>query len=185
VKPQIVDNFFFAPDSCAIDEGCILASGWRRILRFNTDVVNQGNANLRFQSVPARRPDVFEWAQCHGHYHFDGFSRFALVKGDKINEVVVDGLKRSYCAEDTRPFWPAHPKMSCLARTDCDHQGISIGWIDTYPAALDCQFLDITNVAPGNYSVYQCVNPDSAIAEKTLENNCVITPIYIPPRVPL
>ncbi|MCA9697946.1 MAG: hypothetical protein KC431_10515, partial [Myxococcales bacterium] len=40
----------------------------------------------------------------------------------------------------------------------CYNQGLSLGWSDTYGAALDCQWIDVTDVAPGDYTLRMEVN---------------------------
>ncbi len=48
--------------------------------------------------------------------------------------------------EDTeRHFGTAKAKFTCKK------QGITAGWADVYGSHLDCQWLDVTGVAPGTY----------------------------------
>jgi hypothetical protein len=48
---EIVDRYF-APDDCAIAEGAVGDSGYRRLLRFDTVVMNRGDSG---RSAQARR----------------------------------------------------------------------------------------------------------------------------------
>ena len=107
-----------------------MKSGVRRIVKFSTDVFNQGNKKFDPPNPPQDRPDLYEWAQCHGHYHFQQFAKFELLNLN--NQTLIEGQKRSYCAEDSHPRFEAHPKMPCSGQTSCDVQGISIGWVDSY-----------------------------------------------------
>jgi hypothetical protein len=50
-------------------------------------------------------------------------------------------------------------------------QGNSVGWGDTYPAYLEGQELDITNVGDGKYMVRSSVNADKNIIESDYSNN--------------
>ena len=130
VIPEIVNNFLVEPTSCALAEGCLKTAGSRRIIKFSTDVLNQGDLPFNPPNPPESRPDLYEWAPCHGHYHFQQFAKFELL--NLKNETIVEGQKRSYCAVDSHKRYTAHPDMPCVAQTTCSLQGISVGWVDTY-----------------------------------------------------
>src|SRR5919201_5735187 len=53
---EIVDRYFDAT-SCELQEGSISAPGYRRILRFDTVLINSGDGDLRVVVLVARRPD--------------------------------------------------------------------------------------------------------------------------------
>ena len=98
---EIVDRLF-AEGSCAIEEGVVGGAGYRRILRFDTVVMNSGNGDL----VVGDRSDPnnpyaewFEFAPCHGHYHIRGFSNYELLNTQRT--VVVAGHKQGFCFEDS------------------------------------------------------------------------------------
>ena len=55
--------------------------------------------------------------------------------------------------------------------SDCDNQGISAGWEDSYDSSLDCQWLDITGVPAGDYILRVTVNPDSLFPETIITDN--------------
>lgn len=46
---------------------------------------------------------------------------------------------------------------------------------------LDCQWLDITGVAPGDYKIEVTLNPNRSFEEVTLDNNTATAPVTIPP----
>ena len=47
----------------------------------------------------------------------------------------------------------------------CSYQGVSVGWGDDYYAGLDCQWIDVTGVAPGQYNLAILLNPDLFLCE--------------------
>ena len=62
----------------------------------------------------------------------------------------------------------------------CTHQGISAGWADDYNAAIDCQWVDITDVTPGNYVLAIEVNPERSLYETSYRNNVARLEVVIP-----
>jgi hypothetical protein len=53
----------------------------------------------------------------------------------------------------------------------CSEQGISSGWSDVYGNDLDCQWLDVTGLEPGDYQLYIAVNSERLFHEMSFENN--------------
>ncbi len=103
------DTINVDPTSCSVVEQCVDGLGDRRVLRFAVEAVNQGQADL---SVPptGSRPDLFQFSPCHGHYHFTGFARYALL--DENGNEIVQGHKQAYCMEDTVQVEQG-PNVSC------------------------------------------------------------------------
>lgn len=177
LKEEILfDELMFDEKSCAVAEGCVSGTGLRKLLRFSVEAVNQGQATLTVPPPP-ERPDLFQFSTCHGHYHFNGFATYALL--DLEGNEVVAGRKQAYCMEDTVQFLQG-PKVSCSKVHDCSFQGIQAGWSDLYGNALDCQWLDITDVAPGEYQIKVSVNPNRAFEEISLDNNTATVTVTIP-----
>ncbi|MEO6026457.1 MAG: lysyl oxidase family protein, partial [Candidatus Binatia bacterium] len=89
----------FAADDCAVIEGAVAEPGMRRLLRFDTIVVNRGNEDL-VVGDPADpelpfAADDFEYSPCHQHYHFLGFATYELR--DVHDNRVGFGHKQSFC----------------------------------------------------------------------------------------
>jgi hypothetical protein len=154
----------FPADDCAVVEGAVPAPGRRRLLRFDTIVVNRGSHDLvvgdpAHPEAPFAASD-FEFSPCHGHYHFLGFASYELRDG--ADRLVGFGHKQSFCMTDSRRYAGTRP-----AKFDCHFQGITAGWADRYGADLDGQWVDVTDVPAGEYSLVVTVNPDHLLPEVT------------------
>jgi hypothetical protein len=172
-----INHESFTPASCAIVEGCVAAPGDRRLLRFSTQTPNVGDADM-IMGDPTGRPE-FHYSACHGHYHFEGYARYELL--DSTGAVAATGHKQAFCLLDLSPL----PGTSTPPRFHCGFQGISAGWSDVYGSGLDCQWVDITGVAPGAYSLRITVNGDHTLPESDYGNNTVEVPVTIPEDVPV
>ena len=151
---EIVDRVF-APDDCAIAEGVVGGPGIRRLLRFDTVLMNRGDGDL----VVGDRSDpnnpyapYFVFHQCHGHYHIRYFSIYELRTLD--NELVVAGTKQGFCFEDSFKYEDGGKSQGY----DCVEQGITSGWGDWYYKQLVGQWIDITDVPAGDYIVRVSIN---------------------------
>lgn len=198
VSPTIQFQHYDLPSSalvssCAVREGCLLNfAGTHYLMRFTTNGHNIGPVGFKPGST-RKRPDLFEFSDCHGHFHFEGFAAFNLldasgfISGDF--QPVVNGGKLSYCMEDTLQY-QFSPKIGCNGVSTCDDQGIQPGWTDKYPSDLDCQWLDLSNLVAQNsatnpvlnkwYTYQVCVNTDRNFVESSYENNCREFLVYLP-----
>lgn len=97
---------------------------------------------------------------------------------DGTGRAVARGMKIGFCLED---FFPAAYPLLPIGkdRFDCVHQGISEGWADQYHKTLDCQWIDVTNVPPGSYSLIISVNTGRTFHELNYDNNRGVVPITI------
>ena len=156
------------------DENCVGGPGIRKLLRFDVLVHNRGDEDLVVGN-PKERPDLFVFSTCHRHYHFRGAARYELLDG--AGTLVKTGRKQGFCIEDTIPSTreTASPK-----RYDCGNQGVQVGWADFYPSVLDCQWIDVTDVPPGDYQLHVFWNPDHLMPETRLDNNEATVPVTIP-----
>ncbi|KAF0043424.1 hypothetical protein F2P81_004761, partial [Scophthalmus maximus] len=137
---------------CAAEEKCLSSSAYgpessdydvRVLLRFPQRVKNKGTADF----MPNRPRHTWEWHSCHQHYHsMDEFSHYDLLEVS-TGRKVAEGHKASFCLEDTTCDFGHLKRYACTAHT----QGLSPGCYDTYNADIDCQWIDITDIQPGNY----------------------------------
>ena len=177
---EIVDRYF-APGDCAIAEEVVGGSGYRRLLRFDTVLMNRGDGDL----VVGDREDpgnpyaeFFVFHQCHGHYHIKYFSIYELVTPQ--GDVVAAGTKQGFCFEDSFKYEDGGKSRGY----DCHDQGITSGWGDWYYKQLVGQWIDITGVPAGDYTVRVSINTGqhSPIFDegKNLYPNTIEVPVRIP-----
>lgn len=167
-------NETFRSNDCAIVEGCVAGDGDRRLLRFSTRTPNLGTSDLAI-GPPAGNPHLV-WSPCHGHYHFEAYAAYRLL--DRKGNVAAVGHKQAFCLMDINQVDPNAPRTSGFY--GCGNQGISQGWADTYGRGLDCQWVDITGVPPGQYDLEIAVNPQRVFAELDYTNNVSRIPVEIP-----
>lgn len=140
-------------DPCYVNEGCVTGYGRRDIIRFTTHIKNIGNQDY-FIGDPQNNPQMFTFDNCHGHYHMDGYAEYILY--DSANNPLPIGFKNGFCVLD----------LECsgggTAQYSCGYMGISSGCGDIYDRSLDCQWIDITTVPSGRYTLVAKTNWDQS-----------------------
>jgi hypothetical protein len=157
---------YIEPESCALVEGCVTGSGWRRLLLYDASIKNASTVPLVVGEVSDESPfvqrNVFEFSACHEHYHYSHYGNFSY--GD------LPGDKRAFCIESTDRYY--NSEQTPLAHPfGCDNQGIASGWGDTYIAGVECNWIDITDLEIAGSTTEQALtfalNPDDFICEGT------------------
>lgn len=168
---------------CAMEENCLASQAYviqkesnswhletRRLLRFTARILNAGNADFK----PFIPKHLWEWHMCHMHYHsMEVFATFDIY--DKKGTRVAEGHKASFCLEDNQCLPGVEPRYACANYGD---QGISVNCTDIYKYTVDCQWVDISELDPGVYTLKVAVNPEFKVPEMTYENNAAICQFY-------
>lgn len=162
---------------CEFVEGCILATGNIKLLRFGTRTKNIGSSDLVIGNPdnPQISGLVFSDPECQlhqdEHKHFESFANYELYDFNCVNVLV--GHKMGFCLQNSGSIsgggscgtsW-----VSCnphIGGFNCGCQGIGKGCYDDYPPTTTCQLIvfektitsdnvviDLSKEAKGLYSV--------------------------------
>lgn len=157
VQSDIVSSLSVATQtynsSCYVNEGCLSGYGTRKLLRFTTHIKNIGTQDY-YVGAPSANSDQWEWDECHGHWHYEGYAEYVLYTLDGVEMPI--GFKNGFCVLD----------LECdgggVAKFTCSNQGITAGCGDIYNSSLACQWIDITDVPSGIYTLVVRVNWDQS-----------------------
>ena len=177
---EIVDRYF-EPTDCAIPEQAVGGPGYRRLLRFDTVLMNRGGGDLLVgdRSDPDNPyAEYFVFHGCHGHYHINNFSIYELVSME--GNVVVAGSKMGFCFEDSFKYEDGGKSHGY----ECSNQGITSGWGDWYYKQLVGQWIDITGVPEGDYVVRVSINTGQSSPIFDEGQNRYPNVIQVPVRIP-
>jgi PKD repeat protein len=152
------DSMYFTvlnnSDACYVNEGCMQGFGDREIVRFTTHIKNIGTEDY-FIGAPANQPDQFEWDDCHNHWHYEGYAEYVLYDGTGTAMPQI-GFKNGFCVLD----------LECsdggTATYTCGFMGISAQCGDIYSSGLSCQWIDVTDVPGGSYTMLIRTNWDGS-----------------------
>lgn len=145
------------PDACAVEEGCLRGLGTRDIIRFTTYIENQGDADYYIGPSPddITTPSTqFVWDPCHNHWHYLGYADYILFDANGLR--IPIGSKTGFCVLDLVCGPNANAQYGCV------DMGISAGCGDIYDASLPCQWIDITDLPAGDYTLVLRVNWDKS-----------------------
>jgi Lysyl oxidase len=171
-KPQVQFQIFSEGD-CRLEK-CVSGRGARRLLMFPLNLANTGDGDmlLALRGAPGVRH-----VACDDSSFLDDFLRYELIDADGVRRAGGTGdinltCRRDYLAQSTSPF-------------DCETLGIEAHSYRSFTGGDDCQWVDITTVPPGQYTLKLSVNADGQLAEADLGNNVLELPVTIPASDPL
>lgn len=154
----------FTAESCELAEWCVQGIGVRRLLRFSVSIANRGSGPMLIPG-PEEAPNLYHFDACHQHDHLNEFAGYELR--DANDKPAALGRKQGFYPIDFAPL--------CMdAAPSADYypsMGISAGWADVYTSALPCQWLDITNVPDGSYTLRVSVDENNLVAEEDVLPN--------------
>lgn len=155
-QPDIVNSLHMGTttaSNCEVVEGCLAGYGSRQILQFDTKIMNIGQLDY-YVGNPTNNPDQFSFINCHGHAHYEGYADYILY--DSNGNALPIGRKNGFCVMD----------LSCPAgipaQYGCSNMGITAGCADIYSSGLSCQWIDVTDVDTGDYTLAVKVNWDQS-----------------------
>jgi hypothetical protein len=162
-----VERRNFAETACEVTERCVGAPGDRRLLRFSVSIPNLGTGAVDIAS-PNDRPELYEFDRCHEHNHLTGFASYELLGAR--NAVLAVGRKQGFALVDLTPYCAdAGPPLYMADES----QHISPGWADVYAGDYSCQWLDVTDVPDGTYTLRIGVDTSDIIDEQDVLPNSV------------
>jgi hypothetical protein len=171
-------NRAFGVDSCEVEETCVGGPGVRRLLLFEGRLENWGPGDLDLGAQEGN--PLFEYSECHGHYHTQGFAQYSLLNLD--GSVAAEGHKQGYCLSDMSriddPDAPTAERPPAGRTTPCNR--LTAGWADVYDTETPCQWIDVTGVPSGEYVLEVTINPTAHIAEVRTDNNTIEVPVRVP-----
>jgi hypothetical protein len=83
-------------------------------------------------------------------------------------DILATGHKEGFCLVDSICNEGVEPSTG---NTECS--SLTAGCADSYPSGLGCQYVDVTDLAPGQYTLRVELNPLRVIEEESYENNVV------------
>jgi hypothetical protein len=151
--------------------------------------VEETNTEREHVDEPSEAKIIFASADGHHHWHLQQAAKYSLWNAGKTAEV-APAQKVGFCLDDSeeqhveKAIGPPVPVYSDkTGREFCRQwhpnatslfEGISPGWRDLYSHELAFQWVDASDVAPGEYWLREDVNPIGAIKEGTTSH----TPTY-------
>ena len=81
----------------------------------------------------------------------------------------------------TKRFKPDFPAGSSPGGFNCSTQGVSAGFADIYSRGLPCQYIDVTDVPAGDYTLRIETNFTGQLPDSDLTNNAADLLVTVPP----
>ncbi len=157
---------------------------FQRLFTTTSEETNRERAHVE---EPSSAELIYSSADGHHHWHLQRVAKYSLWNSSKTAEV-APAMKVGFCLDDSQhvetSVGPASPVYSdATGRAFCQKyepyatslfEGISPGWRDVYDSSLAFQWVEVSNVLPGEYWLREDVNPLGVVKE-TAEAN---VPVY-------
>ncbi len=160
--------------------GPLEVRGWRNNLSEQHLQTQQRIYNTAGGSRLAASRALMEYARDgHDHWHIQGVMLYQLWADSGL---VRRGAKVGFCFLDStawRLSLPGAPQLPRYFMSSCgdtgdlqNRMGLSVGWGDHYPANFAFQWIDITGLPPGDYTVQAKADEQNWYLESNETNNC-------------
>jgi hypothetical protein len=120
---------------------------------------------------------IFEPEDGHNHWHLKNAARYSLWNEAKTAEV-APAMKVGFCLIDSERRETNGPSTRVYSTGGANNfcgqdeptraslfEGVSAGWRDLYDRTLAFQWVDVSDVSPGNYWVRADIDPDDIVRE--------------------
>ena len=122
----------------------------------------------------------------HNHWHVQEMMRYDLWGSSGT----IQGAKVGFCFLDSDPYnlslpgaigSPHYPGSACGTNPNAlsNRMGLSIGWGDKYGWNLAYQWVDITGLPSGSYTVRAMADPNGFFVESNEANQCAFVTLSI------
>jgi hypothetical protein len=153
---------------------------------FTTNARGSSESNIEYLNRPHKDESsnaemFYVNADGHHHWHLQHVAKYSLWNFEKTVEV-APAEKVGFCLEDSEHVEPSVGPSTAVYADDvppgrdfCQqfhpnatsvYEGISPGWRDAYTSNLGFQWVDASNVSPGEYWLREEVNPEKTIKEE-------------------
>lgn len=143
-KTMFLDTIYAEPKNCMLAEGCLRGSGLRYVLKFSTHIRNIGEADFVLGDATGDASH-FIVDPCHGHWHYKEFIQHTIF--DSRNQRVRVSQKDGFCISDLEC------NKGIRGSYGCNYMGITPGCGDVYDVTVPCQWVDITGLDTGVYTL--------------------------------
>ena len=101
----LITNQTFGANECEVVEGCVVP-GTRRLLKFDTQIINQGTADAVL-GRPQDRPDLYVFSPCHNHYHMIDVLDYSMGYGGADSGSIYDTTTGTFFIANKNSSGPA------------------------------------------------------------------------------
>lgn len=158
-------------------KGAAIAEGKQEV--YQRIYTRSGTFTSRYAGTYVYHPE-------HRHTHFEDYASYRLreIEGSEgVGPVIASSDKVSFCLYDEyvhNSRLPHYNRNRRYRSCNTNIQGISVGWKDVYGKELADQWIDITEVLPGEYWLESEVDPYNRLIESNEGNNVARIRVRIP-----
>jgi hypothetical protein len=142
-------------------------------------IIDHGDGQTSRPNIGQLVYEEYPGSVSHRHWHYKGFVRYQLRSASDLSVVRPDN-KAGFCLADPTyaPDYCGSLKPGALTVDE----GMGPGTTDYYNPNLEGQYIDVTDVAPGDYWLVHWVNSGKEICETNYTNNAAAVKITLWPN---